>query len=115
MTAVTRKTRANAGNGRFPILVLEAARRETADVVVAAIRKRPSPRFSPADFPVHWMGLGQLGKLIRVFKEAGVQKAIMAGQVRHVQIFGLIAAGFQNVAACFRTEGRRTPMRLSGA
>jgi UDP-2,3-diacylglucosamine hydrolase len=77
-----------AGNGRFPFLVLESAREKQVDVVVAAIKEETFPEIESLGFPVHWMGLGQLAKLIRVFKEAGATKAIMAGQVRHARIFG---------------------------
>ncbi len=77
-----------AGNGRFPFLVLESAREQNVDVIVAAIREETFPEIESCGFPVQWMGLGQLGSLIRLFREAGVRKAIMAGQVRHAQIFG---------------------------
>lgn len=77
-----------AGNGQFPFLVLEAARRQKLSMVVAAIREETFPEIESCGFPVHWLGLGQLGRLIRIFREAGVNKAIMAGQVKHVQIFG---------------------------
>jgi DUF1009 family protein len=76
-----------AGNGRFPFLVLESARRQSIAMVVAAIREETAPEIESCGFPVHWLGIGQLGKLIRVFRGAGVHKAIMAGQVKHAQIF----------------------------
>jgi UDP-2,3-diacylglucosamine hydrolase len=77
-----------AGNGRFPFMVLQSAREQSIDVVVAAIKEETFPEIESCGFPVHWLGLGELGKLIRVFRNAGVHKAIMAGQVKHVQIFG---------------------------
>lgn len=77
-----------AGNGRFPFMVLESARERNLDMVVAAIKEETSPDIESCGYPVHWLGLGQLGKLIRVLQQAGVGKAIMAGQVKHVQIFG---------------------------
>ncbi len=77
-----------AGNGRFPFMVLESARERRLDVVVAAIKEETFPEIESCGYTVHWLGLGQLGKLIRIFKEAGVAKALMAGQVKHVQIFG---------------------------
>jgi len=77
-----------AGNGRFPFMVLESARERKLDVVVAAIKEETFPEIETCGYTVHWLGLGQLGKLIRIFKEAGVAKALMAGQVKHVQIFG---------------------------
>ncbi len=76
-----------AGNGRFPFLVVESAHRQGIDLVVAAIREETSPEIEACGFPVQWLGLGQLGKLVSLFKKAGVTKAIMAGQVKHVQIF----------------------------
>jgi UDP-2,3-diacylglucosamine hydrolase len=77
-----------AGNGRFPFLVLQSAREQGLDVVVAAIKEEAFTEIETCGYPVHWLGLGELGKLIRLFRNANVQKAIMAGQVKHVQIFG---------------------------
>ncbi len=77
-----------AGNGRFPFLVLQSARQQNIDVVVAAIKEETFPEIDSCGYPVHWLGLGELGKLVKLFKKSGVQKAIMAGQVKHVQIFG---------------------------
>ena len=77
-----------AGSGRFPFLVLDSARKQNVDMVVAAIKEEAAPEIESAGFPVHWLRIGELGKLVRVFCKAGVGKAIMAGQVKHVQIFG---------------------------
>lgn len=77
-----------AGNGRFPFLVAESARRQGIELVVAAIKEETSPEIEGCGYPVHWMGVGQLGKLVKVLRTAGVTRAIMAGQVKHVQIFG---------------------------
>ena len=76
-----------AGNGQFPLLVLQSAREQKIEIVIAAIKEETSREVESFQYPVHWLGLGQLGKLIRVFKDAGINKAIMAGQVKHVQIF----------------------------
>jgi len=77
-----------AGNGQFPLLVLDSARRQGVPLVVAAIKEETSPEIESYGFAVQWLSLGQLGKLVKYFKAAGVRKAIMAGQVKHVQIFG---------------------------
>ncbi len=69
-------------------MVLRAAKSRNLEVVVAAIKEEAFPEIEAEGFPVHWLGVGQLGKLVRVFKAAGVSRAIMAGQVRHVQVFG---------------------------
>ena len=76
-----------AGNGKFPFLVLEAARSQGIDMVVAAIKEETFPEIEQHARTVHWMSLGQLGKLIRTFKSEGVNRAVMAGQVKHKQIF----------------------------
>ena len=76
-----------AGNGRFPFLVLEGARRAGVEVAVAAIREETDPAIEQVADRVTWIGIGQLGRMIRFFKREGVEQAIMAGQVKHVQIF----------------------------
>jgi UDP-2,3-diacylglucosamine hydrolase len=84
-----------AGNGRFPFLLLDAARAEEHAVVVAAIKEETDPemdRRAAADsgVTVHWLSLGELSRLIETFKKAGVTRAVMAGQVKHKQIFSSI-------------------------
>ena len=80
-----------AGNGKFPFLVLDAARAQGYDVVVAAIQEEAFPEIeSHGAAAVHWLSLGELSKLIETFQRAGVRRAIMAGQVRHKQIFSSI-------------------------
>jgi DUF1009 family protein len=79
-----------AGNGQFPFLVLEAARSRGIQMVVAAIREEASPELEARADRLHWLGLGELSRLIKVFKQEGVSRAVMAGQVRHNQIFSSI-------------------------
>ena len=80
-----------AGNGRFPMLVLDAARARGWDVVVAAIKEETFPEIEQRGATsVHWMSLGELSRLIDTFKREGVHKAVMAGQVKHKQIFSSI-------------------------
>src|SRR2546421_12291298 len=80
-----------AGNGQFPFRVLEGARRAGVSLAVAAIREETDPKIeeviATTDGRLTWVGIGQLGKMIRFFKREGVERAIMAGQVKHVQIF----------------------------
>ncbi len=77
-----------AGNGKFPLLVLETARARGIDMIVAAIKEETFPEIESYGYTIHWLGLGQLGKLIELFRKSGVRQAILAGQVKHVQIFG---------------------------
>src|SRR5215831_2364308 len=80
-----------AGNGKFPFLVLDAARAQGYDVVVAAIKEEASPEIeSRGAAAVHWLSLGELSRLIETFKREGVSRAVMAGQVKHKQIFSSI-------------------------
>jgi DUF1009 family protein len=80
-----------AGNGKFPFLVLDAARAQGYEVVVAAIQEEAFPEIeSHGATAVHWLSLGELSKLIETFQREGVRHAIMAGQVRHKQIFSAI-------------------------
>ena len=76
-----------AGNGRFPFMVAAGARRAGVSLSVAAIREETDPELENEVERLTWVGIGQLGKMIRFFKGEGVEKAIMAGQVKHVQIF----------------------------
>src|SRR5438552_17988972 len=79
-----------AGNGRFPFLVLDAARAQGLEVIVAAIKEETSPEIESRGATVHWLSLGELSKLIETFQREGVRRAIMAGQVKHKQIFSSI-------------------------
>ena len=80
-----------AGNGRFPFLVLEAARAQQHDVTVIAAKEEAFPELNDAaarhHVPIHWISLGQLGKCVKLLKEAGATRAVMAGQVKHTKIF----------------------------
>jgi UDP-2,3-diacylglucosamine hydrolase len=80
-----------AGNGTFPLLILDAARAQGFEVVVVAIKEEASPEIESRDAAsVHWVSLGELSKLIETFQREGVRRAIMAGQVKHKQIFSAI-------------------------
>jgi len=84
-----------AGNGRFPFLLLDAARAHGLTVVVAAIKEETDPAMNmraaaDTNVRVHWLSLGELSKLIETFQSEGVTRAVMAGQVKHKQIFSSI-------------------------
>jgi len=103
-----------AGNGQFPFLVLQSAREQNLDIVVAAIKEETFPEIESCGYPVHWMGIGQLGKLIQVFQKAGVQKAIMAGQVKHVQIFGSSLPDFAMIRMLASLKQKNTNSLIGG-
>lgn len=102
-----------AGNGRFPFLVLDAARALGHDVTVVAIKEEASKdledlaRREPAA-AMHWISLGELGKCLSAFQGAGVSHAVMAGQVKHVKIFGGVVPDMTFMSVLMRLKARNT-------
>jgi DUF1009 family protein len=103
-----------AGNGRFPFLVLDAARVQGYEVVVAAIKEETSPEIESHGAIVHWLSLGELSKLIETFQREGVTRAVMAGQVKHKQIFSSIRPDWR-LAKLLLSLGTRNTDSLLGA
>lgn len=104
-----------AGNGTFPLLVLDAARAQGNEVIVAAIKEETSPEIERHGAArVYWMSLGELSKLIDTFKQEGVSRAIMAGQVKHRQIFSSIKPDWR-LAKLLLSLGTRNTDSLIGA
>jgi hypothetical protein len=104
-----------AGNGRFPFLVLDAARAQGLEVVVAAIKEETFPEIETRGAAsVHWLSLGELSKLIETLKGEGVRRAIMAGQVKHKQIFSSIRPDWR-LAKLLLSLGTRNTDSLLGA
>ena len=106
-----------AGNGRFPFLLLDAARAEGLTVVVAAIREETDPeidRRATADdrITVQWLSLGELSRLIETFHKEGVTRAVMAGQVKHKQIFSSIRPDWRLAKLLLNLRTRNTDMLL---
>ena len=97
-----------AGNGRFPFLVLEGARAAGVEMAVAAIKEETDPQIERAASRVVWVGIGQLGKMIRFFKREGVSRAVMAGQVKHVQIFSNALPDVRMLKMLLRLPRRNT-------
>jgi DUF1009 family protein len=97
-----------AGNGQFPFLVIEGAHRAGAQVAVAAIREETDPSIEKIADRLTWVGIGQLGKMLKFFKNEGVDKAIMAGQVKHVQIFSNAIPDVRMLKMLLRLPKRNT-------
>ncbi len=97
-----------AGNGQFPFLVIEGAHRAGAEVAVAAIREETDPAIEKIADRLTWVGLGQLGKMLKFFKNEGVDQAIMAGQVKHVQIFSNAIPDVRMLKMLLRLPKRNT-------
>jgi DUF1009 family protein len=106
-----------AGNGRFPFLLLDAARAHGTEVVVAAIKEETDPEIdarAAADpgIRVHWLSLGELSRLIETFQREGVSQAVMAGQVKHKQIFSSIRPDWRLAKLLLSLRTRNTDMLL---
>jgi hypothetical protein len=104
-----------AGNGRFPFLVLEGARAEGVEMAVAAIKEEADPEIEKLAGAIEWISVGHLNKLIRFFKREGVTHAVMAGQVKHAQIFKLNALPDLRMARMLARLKRRNTDALIGA
>jgi hypothetical protein len=107
-----------AGNGRFPFLLLDAARAQGFAVVVAAIREETDPEINHRaacddHIAVHWLSLGELSRLIEIFQKEGVTAAVMAGQVKHKQIFSSIRPDWRLAKLLLNLRTRNTDMLLS--
>jgi UDP-2,3-diacylglucosamine hydrolase len=103
-----------AGNGKFPLLVLDAARAQGFEVVVVAIKEEASPEIEDRGVAasVHWVSLGELSKLIETFQRQGVRRAIMAGQVKHKQIFSAIRTDWRLAKLLLSLTTRNTDSLL---
>lgn len=86
-----------AGNGRFPVLALEQARKLGHEVIAVGIREEASPDIEPLAARCYWISLGQLGRLIEILKQEGVEEVVMAGQVKHTSIFSGIRPDWRMV------------------
>ena len=107
-----------AGNGRFPFLALDAARSLGHEVTVVAIREEADPEIEAAatsvpGAEVHWVSLGQLGRCISTLKDAGVSRALMAGQVKHTKLFSGVMPDLTLLSVLSRLRTRNTDALIS--
>jgi len=106
-----------AGNGRFPFLALQGARDLGHDVTIVAIKEEAFPELEAsaqqANAELHWVSLGQLGRCIKILKGAGISRAVMAGQVKHVKIFSGIIPDFTLMSVLARLKARNTDALIS--
>jgi DUF1009 family protein len=105
------------GNGRFPFLLLDAARAHGAEVVVAAIKEETDKEMdaraaADAGVRVYWLSLGELSRLIETFQKEGVTRAVMAGQVKHKQIFSSIRPDWRLAKLLLSLRTKNTDMLL---
>ena len=103
-----------AGNGRFPMLALQTARREGHDVVVVAIENEAAPEIATMAASLHWINIGQLGKLIDILKRENVAEVMMTGQVKHVSIFSSITPDWRLLKLLTSLKEKNTAALIGG-
>ncbi len=103
-----------AGNGQFPFLVVEGARRSAQKLVVVAIEEETDKRIEEVADKVIWVGIGKLGRMISFFKKEGVEKVIMAGQVKHIQIFSGALPDLKMLKMLWNLPQRNTDSLIGG-
>jgi DUF1009 family protein len=103
-----------AGNGRFPLLALETARKLGDEVVAIGIKEEASPEIEALAARCHWISLGQLSRLIDILKQEGITEVIMAGQVKHANIFSSIQPDLRLFKLLASLKGKNTEALISG-
>jgi DUF1009 family protein len=97
-----------AGNGRFPFLVLEAARSQGIEMAVIALREEASPELDAVAKRLHWVSLGELSRTLELLHQEGVTRAVMAGQVKHTKIFSAIRPDWKLAKLIFSLPRKNT-------
>ena len=97
-----------AGNGRFPFLVLEAARSQGIEMAVIALREEASPELEALAKRLHWVSLGELSRTLDLLHQEGVTRAVMAGQVKHTKIFSSIRPDWKLAKLIFSLPRKNT-------
>jgi DUF1009 family protein len=97
-----------AGNGRFPFLVLDAARSQGIDMAVIALKEEASPELEQTTKRLHWVSLGELSRAIELMHREGVTQAVMAGQVKHSKIFSAIRPDWKLAKLLFALPRKNT-------
>ena len=103
-----------AGNGRFPVLALEAARQLGLDLVVVAIREEAGPELERLAPKYYSISLGELGKLIRILKDEQICQVMMCGQVKHTKIFSAIRPDWRLFKLLMSLEHKNTDALVGG-
>src|SRR5271155_5746148 len=103
-----------AGNGRFPLLALEAARKAGIEVVAIGIKEEASAEIEPLATRCHWISLGQLTRLIDICHQESITQVMMAGQVKHVKIFSSIVPDWRLVKLLASLPAKNTDALIGG-
>jgi len=91
-----------AGNGRFPIIFAENAKRLGYAVTAVAHVGETEPELERHVERIHWIKIGQLNKLIKAFKEDGIKQAVMLGGIKKTHVFTTVRPDFRTLAVAGR-------------
>lgn len=103
-----------AGNGRFPILALEAARQLGLDLITIGIKEEAPPEIEQLAAKTYWISLGQLSRLIDILKSEGISEIMMCGQVKHVKIFSTIRPDWRLAKLLLSLREKNTDALIGG-
>jgi DUF1009 family protein len=103
-----------AGNGRFPILALETARKLGHEVVAIGIKEEASSEIEPLAARCYWISLGELSRLVEILKSEGIVEVMMAGQVKHASIFSAIRPDWRLVKLLATLPRKNTDALIGG-
>ena len=103
-----------AGNGRFPILALETARKLGHEVVAIGIKEEASSDIEPLAARCYWISLGELSRLVEILKSEGIAEVMMAGQVKHASIFSAIRPDWRLVKLLAALPRKNTDALIGG-
>ena len=93
-----------AGNGRFPIIFAENARKLGYIVSAVAHMGETAPELQQVVDHIHWIRIGQLNKLIRVLKGDGVCQAVMLGGIKKTHVFSDVRPDLRAIALFARLQ-----------
>ncbi len=103
-----------AGNGRFPVIALETARKQGDEAIAIAIKEEASADVERAAARCHWVSLGELSRLIEICKSEGITQIMMAGQVKHAKIFSSIRPDWRLIKLLAAMTEKNTDSLIGG-
>jgi len=103
-----------AGNGKFPLIFAEEAKRRGYSVIAVAHRGESDEAIEKIADEITWVYVGQLGKIIAAFHRAGVTEAVMAGGIRKVKLFGNFRPDLRGARFLAKIKSREDDALLRG-
>lgn len=103
-----------AGNGEFPLFFARFAREQGKKIIAVALKEETTSTLEQDVEKLYWLHLGQLKKLIKIFKKEDIKTAVMAGQVKHFRLFDLLKLDSRAASLLSRLKDKRADTILAG-